>query len=103
MVTIILVVCISTTIVNSANATLSISSSLKESNDDTITKNEMEDVYMVTTRGGGNLPLEVTGSGYENKYEFGNISKLKNECPAEIAIFVHGWHNNELKAEERLD
>lgn len=103
MVTIIFIVFISASILNNANATSSISSSLNESNNTTITENKIEDVYMLTTRLGGNLPVEVTGNGYKDKYEFGNISKLRNECPAEVAIFVHGWHNNELKAEERLD
>jgi hypothetical protein len=59
--------------------------------------------YMLTTRGNLDYPQEVHGSGYNNNYQFGSIGELKNECPNEIAIFVHGWHNDELKAKERLD
>jgi len=58
---------------------------------------------MLTTRNGGNLPVDIGGSGYKDKYDFGKISELTKECPPEIAIFVHGWHHNDLKAKERLD
>jgi len=60
-------------------------------------------VYMITTRGNLNMPQGVQEFGYNDKYQFGDINQLKNECPDEIAIFVHGWHNDKLKAEERLD
>ncbi|HSF51672.1 MAG TPA: alpha/beta hydrolase [Nitrososphaeraceae archaeon] len=60
-------------------------------------------VYMITTRGDLPLPEEVQGYGYNDQYQFGDISQLKNECPGEIAIFVHGWLNNEEMAKERLD
>jgi hypothetical protein len=60
-------------------------------------------VYMISTRGGLNQPQEVEGYGYNNQYLFGDISHLKNECPSEITIFVHGWLNDEDMAKERLD
>ncbi|MGH9980876.1 MAG: alpha/beta hydrolase [Nitrososphaeraceae archaeon] len=60
-------------------------------------------IYMITTRGDLNPTVEVQGDGYNGKYQFGDINQLKKECPAEIAIFVHGWGNNEFKAKERLD
>lgn len=60
-------------------------------------------VYMITTRGDLNSPVGEQGYGYNDKYQFGDINQLKNECPTEIAIFVHGWGNDEFKAKERLD
>ena len=60
-------------------------------------------VYMITTRGDLNFPIGELGSGYNDKYQFGDINQLKSQCPAEIAIFVHGWGNDEFKAKERLD
>jgi hypothetical protein len=60
-------------------------------------------VYMITTRGDLNLPVGESGYGYNNQYQFGDINQLKSQCPSEIAIFVHGWHNDKFKAKERLD
>ena len=60
-------------------------------------------IYMITTRGDLNFPVGESGNGYNNQYPFGDINQLKSECPAEIAIFVHGWGNTEFKAKERLD
>ena len=60
-------------------------------------------VYMITTRGDLNFPLGESGNGYNNQYQFGDINQLKSQCPAEIAIFVHGWGNDKFKAKERLD
>lgn len=60
-------------------------------------------VYMITTRGDLNFPIGESGNGYNDKYQFGDINQLKNQCHAEIAIFVHGWGNDEFKAKERLD
>jgi hypothetical protein len=60
-------------------------------------------VYMITTRGDLNFPAEESGDGYNNQYQFGDINQLKSQCPAEIAIFVHGWGNDKVKAKERLD
>ncbi len=61
-------------------------------------------VYMITTRGDLKFPDPVKkNDGYNNKYQFSDINQLKSECPAEIAIFVHGWGNDEFKAKERLD
>lgn len=60
-------------------------------------------VYMITTRGDLNFPIGESGNGYNDKYQFGDINQLKSQCPAEIAIFVHGWGNDEFKAKERLD
>jgi hypothetical protein len=54
---------------------------------------------MIATRGDLEDPLH----GFNDKYQFEDINQLKSECPVEIAIFVHGWHNNEFKAKERLD
>jgi hypothetical protein len=60
-------------------------------------------VYMITTRGDLNFPIGESGNGYNDKYQFGDINQLKSQCPTEIAIFVHGWGNDEFKAKERLD
>ena len=60
-------------------------------------------VYMISTRGSQNFPEIIQEYGYNDQYQFGDINQLKNQCPSEIAIFVHGWHNNEFKAKERLD
>ena len=53
---------------------------------------------MITTRGDLNFPVGESGDGYNNQYQFGDINQLKSQCPAEIAIFVHGWGNNHFKA-----
>jgi hypothetical protein len=53
--------------------------------------------------GRSHFPIGELGTGYNNKYQFGDINQLKNQCPAEIAIFVHGWGNDKFKAKERLD
>ena len=47
---------------------------------------------MLTTRGGGgNIPVEVTGSGYMDKYEFGNISNLKMNVLLKLrSLFMAG-------------
>jgi hypothetical protein len=60
-------------------------------------------IYMITTRGDLNFPIGESGNGYNDKYQFGDINQLKSQCPAEIAIFVHGWGLDEFKAKERLD
>jgi hypothetical protein len=60
-------------------------------------------VYMITTRGDLNFPVDESDNGYNNQYQFGDINQLKSECPAEIAIFVHGWGLDKVKAKERLD
>jgi hypothetical protein len=59
-------------------------------------------VYMISTRDGSDSPQEEVGTGYDGR-PLGNISKLKIECPSEIAIFVHGWGNDDNKAKERLN
>jgi hypothetical protein len=59
-------------------------------------------LYMITTRDDSDPPQGVSGTGYDGS-PLGNISKLKTECPTEIAIFVHGWQNDDFKAKERLD
>jgi esterase/lipase superfamily enzyme len=47
---------------------------------------------------------DIEGKGYGNgTYSFLNTSNLKNACPSEVTIFVHGWDNNETKPKERLD
>ena len=60
-------------------------------------------VYMITTRGDFNFPVGESGNGYNNQYQFGDINQLKNDCPTEIVIFVHGWGNDGFKSKERLD
>src|SRR5919106_2283997 len=59
-------------------------------------------VYMISTRDGSDPPQGVSGPGYDGS-PLGNINQLRSDCPSEIAIFVHGWHNDEFKARERLD
>jgi hypothetical protein len=59
-------------------------------------------VYMVTTRDGSDPPQGVPGTGYDGNL-LGDINQLRSDCPSEIAIFVHGWHNDDNKAKERLD
>ncbi len=60
-------------------------------------------IYMITTRGDLNFPVGESEDGYNNQYQFGDINQLKSQCPAEIAMFVHGWGNDKVKAKERLD
>ena len=75
-------------------------------NTDSITNTTSENsipVYMITTRGNQNYPLAIQEAGYNNNYQFGHINQLKNDCPNESAIFIHGWGNNHFKAKERLD
>ncbi|MDQ3903737.1 MAG: alpha/beta hydrolase, partial [Thermoproteota archaeon] len=59
-------------------------------------------VYMITTRNGSGPPIGEPGAGYDGR-PLGNITQLKTDCPSEIAIFVHGWQNDDHKAKERLD
>ena len=58
--------------------------------------------YEITTRGNLNEPHGVQGKGYGN-YSLSDINQLKNSCPSEIAIIVHGWNLTEDKAKERFD
>lgn len=57
--------------------------------------------YMITTRD-IIAYVGVLGPGYGN-YSFLDISQLSQQCPEEVAVFVHGWGNNETLAKERLD
>lgn len=59
-------------------------------------------VYMITTRDGSDPPRGEPGNGYDGR-PLGDINQLRRDCPSEVAIFVHGWHNDEYKAKERLD
>ncbi len=59
-------------------------------------------IYMISTRDGSDPPKGLQGIGYNGK-ALGDINQLKQDCPTEVAIFVHGWHNDENKAKERLD
>lgn len=59
-------------------------------------------VYMITTRDGSDPPRGEPGAGYDGK-PLGDINQLRRDCPSQIAIFVHGWHNDDFKATERLD
>ncbi|MDF2768094.1 MAG: hypothetical protein K0S91_929 [Nitrososphaeraceae archaeon] len=58
--------------------------------------------YMITTRDGSDRPRGVQEFDYNGR-PLGNINQLKTDCPAEVAIFVHGWHNDQYEAKERLD
>jgi pimeloyl-ACP methyl ester carboxylesterase len=61
-------------------------------------------VYMLTTRDDRVQAEGVDRElGYNDKYPLGDINRLIEDCPEEIAIFVHGWQNDENKAKERLD
>jgi hypothetical protein len=60
-------------------------------------------MYMITTRD-ILFYKDIDGKGYGNStYFFLSTNDLKNACPSEVTIFVHGWNNNETKAKERLD
>jgi hypothetical protein len=60
-------------------------------------------VYMITTRD-ILFYKDIDGKGYGNStYSFLNTTELKNTCPPEVTVFVHGWNNNETKAKERSD
>jgi hypothetical protein len=61
-------------------------------------------VYMLTTRDDREQAEGVEAElGYNDKYPLGDINELYRGCPAETAIFVHGWNNDHYKAKERLD
>ena len=61
-------------------------------------------VYMLTTRGNREQAEGVKGEyGYNDRYPLRDINQLFRDCPTEIAVFVHGWHNDHYKAKERLD
>lgn len=60
-------------------------------------------VYEITTRGVLLYAQGVDGSGYENRYQLGDIKDLYNICYNETAIFVHGWGVDESEAKERYD
>jgi pimeloyl-ACP methyl ester carboxylesterase len=59
--------------------------------------------YEITTRGNLFKAQGVSGSGYLNSYQLLDIKNLSNTCPDEVAIFVHGWGQNEAQAKERFD
>jgi len=59
--------------------------------------------YMITTRDFQDYPEGVNDSGFNNNYQFNNISQLFESCPAEIVFFVHGYDNNNENAKEQLD
>ena len=59
--------------------------------------------YMISTRNVLKYE-EVGGRGYgQSNYSFSNITKLLQQCPDEVVIFVHGWSVDEDEAKERLD
>jgi hypothetical protein len=61
-------------------------------------------VYMLTTRDNRIQAEAVEGEyGYNDRYPLRDINQLFIDCPTEIAVFVHGWGNDEYKAKERLD
>jgi len=45
----------------------------------------------------------VNGNGYGGTYRLLDIGNLSNTCTDEVAIFVHGWGQNETEAKERFD
>lgn len=60
-------------------------------------------MYMITTRD-ILFSKDIDGKGYGNStYSFLNTSELKNKFSPEVTIFVHGWNNDQTKAEERVD
>lgn len=59
--------------------------------------------YEITTRGNLEHPRYVQGSGHTHTYPLLDIEQLKNTCPIEILIFVHGRNLTESKAKERFD
>jgi pimeloyl-ACP methyl ester carboxylesterase len=60
-------------------------------------------VYEITTRGNLSNAQGANGSGYRDAYPLLDIRNLSNTCPEEVAIFIHGWGQNETGAKERLD
>jgi pimeloyl-ACP methyl ester carboxylesterase len=60
-------------------------------------------VYEITTRGNLVSAQGVEGSGYLNTYNLSDSRKLNITCPDEVAIFIHGWGQNETEAKERFD
>jgi hypothetical protein len=60
-------------------------------------------VYEITTRNNETVPEAVPGNGYGDKYQLSNFRELLSNCPAHIAIFVHGWGLDETQAKERID
>jgi hypothetical protein len=77
---------------------------LESSNYVWATRTEEVPVYILTTRDGRMQAEGVEGElGYNDKYPLGDIQQLSTECPKEIAIFVHGWNDDEVKAKERFD
>ena len=60
-------------------------------------------VYEITTRGNLSNAQGVNGSGYHDAYPLLDIRNLSNTCPEEVAIFIHGWGQDETGAKERLD
>ena len=60
-------------------------------------------VYEITTRGNLSNAQGVNGTGYRDTYPLLDIRNLSNTCPEEVAIFIHGWGQNETGAKERLD
>jgi hypothetical protein len=59
--------------------------------------------YEITTRGSLDKAAGVEGNGYNNRYALSDINDLFSNCPAEIAIIVHGWPLDEDRAKERFD
>jgi hypothetical protein len=73
-----------------------------QSSSTTITKLKIP-IYMISTRGNQNNAQGVQGPGYNNNYQFSDISQLFTSCPTEVAIFVHGWAGDQNNAKEQLD
>jgi len=59
--------------------------------------------YEITTREIFDKPWQGVNESAYVGYQPLDINNLYNACPAEVAIVVHGWYLNELRAQERFD
>jgi len=67
------------------------------------TKKTTIPAYEITTRGNLFNAQGLGGEGYHDAYPLLDIKNLNATCPDEVAIFVHGWGQNETQAKERFD
>jgi pimeloyl-ACP methyl ester carboxylesterase len=59
-------------------------------------------VYMISTRDGSDPPAGLKAIGFNGK-PLGDINQLKKDCHSEVAIFVHGWNDDQYTEKEKLD
>jgi hypothetical protein len=76
---------------------------------------DLNAVYVISTRGNFDLKTgnamsslltyngNKQGDGYNGKYKLSDISKLYENCPAEVALLVHGFDNSPQGALEKFD